>query len=164
DGGMQRAGVADAGGATVTNRVEAQLVQVGLEAGFLEVVGDDARTGRERGLHDGIDLEAAFNGLLREQTGGEHDTWIAGVRATRDGRDEHGAVANLALQRRYGRGHGIRAGTVQNHFALGHGIRAGGERGLLGNRFLTATAWMRGAASRERDNLAKLRAALAKAV
>jgi hypothetical protein len=38
DLGRERAGVADAGGAAVANDLEAELVEVGLEAGGLEVI------------------------------------------------------------------------------------------------------------------------------
>ena len=55
DVGGQRAGVADAGGAAVADGVEAELVEVLREAGFVVVVGDDAGAGRERGLDPGRD-------------------------------------------------------------------------------------------------------------
>ena len=48
--GGERAGVADAGGAAVADDVEAQLFEIGQQAGLLVVVGDDARAGSERGL------------------------------------------------------------------------------------------------------------------
>jgi hypothetical protein len=73
DVGGQRAGVADAGGAAVADDVEAQLFEVGEQAGFGVVVGDDAGAGGERGLDPGRDGEAFFDGLLGEQAGGDHD-------------------------------------------------------------------------------------------
>ena len=55
DGGgdlrRQRAGVADAGGAAEADEIEAELVEVGLQAGLVEIGGDDLRSGRQRGLH-----------------------------------------------------------------------------------------------------------------
>ena len=42
DDGIERAGIADAGGATVADDLEAELVEVGLQAGLVEVIGDDA--------------------------------------------------------------------------------------------------------------------------
>ena len=45
DLGMQRARVADARRATVTNDIETQLVEIGLQPGFREVVSYDARPG-----------------------------------------------------------------------------------------------------------------------
>ena len=47
----QRAGIADAGGAAEADEVEAELVEILLQAGLLEIFGDDLRAGRERGLH-----------------------------------------------------------------------------------------------------------------
>ena len=75
-GAAQRAGIADARRATVADEVEAELVEIRLQAGLVQIIGDDARTGRERRLDGGVHAEAAFDGLLREQTGGEHDAGI----------------------------------------------------------------------------------------
>ena len=50
----KRAGVADAGRAAVADEVEAERLEVGHEARVLEVVRDDLRAGRERGLHPGL--------------------------------------------------------------------------------------------------------------
>ena len=50
DLGRQVAGVADAGGAAVGGDVEAELLEVGQQAGLGQVLGDDARARRERGL------------------------------------------------------------------------------------------------------------------
>ena len=44
---MQRARVADASRATVTDDIETKLVEIGLQAGFCEVIGHDARPGGE---------------------------------------------------------------------------------------------------------------------
>ena len=91
---VERAGVADARRAAVADEVEAELVEIGREAGLLEVIRDDARTGRERRLHGRVHLQTFFHGLLREQTGGDHHARIAGVRAARDGGDQHRAGAD----------------------------------------------------------------------
>ena len=91
---MERAGVADAGRAAVADDVEPELVEIFLQAGLVQIIGDNARTRRERSLDRGIDRQAALDRLLREQTGGEHDTRVARVRATGDRRDEHAAVAD----------------------------------------------------------------------
>ena len=53
DGRVERAGIADAGRAAVADDLEAELVEVGLQAGLVEVIGDDARAGRERGFDRG---------------------------------------------------------------------------------------------------------------
>ena len=95
--GMERAGVADAGGAAVADGLEAELVEFLLQAGGFEVVGDDAGAGPERGLDEGRDGEALCVGLLGDQAGGEHDARVGGVGAARDGGDERRAVAELGV-------------------------------------------------------------------
>ena len=45
--GVKRARVADAGGAAVTNGLEAEFVEVGLKSCLLEIRGDDTGTGSE---------------------------------------------------------------------------------------------------------------------
>ena len=52
---MERPGVADAGRATVTDDVEAELIEIRLQSGLVRVIGDDARARRERSLHRRID-------------------------------------------------------------------------------------------------------------
>ena len=52
----QRAGVPDAGGAAVADEVELELVQVLVEPGLLQVLGDHGRARRERGLDPGLAL------------------------------------------------------------------------------------------------------------
>ena len=69
----QRAAVADAGRAAVADGVEADLFEVRVEAGLVEVVGDDARAGGEAGLDVRRDGEAFLDGLLGQQAGGDHD-------------------------------------------------------------------------------------------
>ena len=55
DGRVERAGVADAGGAAVADGLEAELVEFLGQAGGVEVVGDDAGAWSERGLDVGRD-------------------------------------------------------------------------------------------------------------
>ena len=47
----QRAGIADAGGAAEADEVEAERVEILLQAGLVEIFGDHLRARRERGLH-----------------------------------------------------------------------------------------------------------------
>ena len=67
DRGRQRARVADAGRAAVADQVEAELVEVRVEPGVLEVVGDDLRAGSQAGLDPGLGLEPVLDGLLGQQ-------------------------------------------------------------------------------------------------
>ena len=55
----ERARVADAGRAAVADEVEAELLERLEQAGALEVVDDDPRAGRERGLHPGLGAQPA---------------------------------------------------------------------------------------------------------
>ena len=94
---MERPGIADAGGATVTDEIESELIEIFLQPGLVEIIGNDARTWRERSFHRRIDAQSTLDRFFREQTRGEHHARIAGVRATRDRRDQHTAVSDLAL-------------------------------------------------------------------
>ncbi len=77
DGLGQRARVADAGRAAVAHGVEADGVQVLGEPCAIEVLGDDARTGRQRGLDPGLGGDAQVIGLLGDQARGDHHVGVA---------------------------------------------------------------------------------------
>ncbi len=81
DLGRQVAGIADAGRAAVSGDIEAESLEIGQQAGLLQVFGDHARARRERSLDVRRDLEAGFDRLLREQAGAEHHARVRRVRA-----------------------------------------------------------------------------------
>ena len=91
----QRTGIADAGGAAEADQVEAERVEILLQAGFLVVVGDHLRARRERGLDPRLDLEALGDGLAGQQAGRDHHARIGGVGAGGDRGDHHVAVAEI---------------------------------------------------------------------
>lgn len=91
---VERAGVANAGGAAVADGLEAELVELDLEAGLVEVIGHDAAAWAEAGFDGRLHGEALRVRFLGEQTGGEHDARIGGIRAACDGGDEHGAIGD----------------------------------------------------------------------
>ncbi len=93
----QWAGVADAGGAAVADDLEAERVEVGHEAGFDVVVGDDAGAGGEGGFDPGRGAEALLDGFFGEQAGGHHDVGVGGVGAGGDGGDDDGAVVEVGV-------------------------------------------------------------------
>ncbi len=93
-GADERAGIADAGRAAVADGLEAELVEIGLQPVLRQVVGHDARAGRERGLDRRSDLQAALDRLLRQQPRRQHDRRVGRVGAARDGRDQDAAVAD----------------------------------------------------------------------
>ena len=77
--------------------IESELIEISLQPGFVQIIGHDARSRRERSFHRRIDSQSALDRFLREQTGREHHARIARVGATGDRRDQHAAVADLAL-------------------------------------------------------------------
>ena len=93
-------GVADAGRAPVADEREPELVEVRREPGPVEVVGHDARAGRERGLHPRLRVEPGLDRLAREQPRGEHHARVRGVRAARDRGDHDAAVPDGRPRRR----------------------------------------------------------------
>ena len=57
--------IADAGGAAVAHQIEAQGIERRLQARLAQILGHHLGAGREGGLHPGLDLQAALQGLLR---------------------------------------------------------------------------------------------------
>ena len=95
DLGVERTGVADAGGAAVADSLEAQLVEVGLQTGLVQVVGDHPAARSQRRLHRRVELQALLNGLLGQQARGQHDRGVGGVGAAGDGGNEHRAMSDV---------------------------------------------------------------------
>ena len=93
----QRTGIADAGGAADGDEVVAELVEVLLQAGLVEILGDHLRAGRERGLHPRLDREALGHRLAGEQAGADHHARVRGVGAGGDRGDHHVAVAEIVV-------------------------------------------------------------------
>ncbi len=91
----QRSGITDAGGAAERHQVEAELVEVGLQAGFAQILGDHLRAGRKRGLDPGLGGEPFGHGFARQEPSAHHDARVRGVGARRDGRDHHIAMAEI---------------------------------------------------------------------
>ena len=91
----QRTAVADAGRAAVADEVEAKLIEIRVEAGLLQVVGDDLRSGREAGLDPRLARQALLHRLLRDQARADHHARVRGVRAAGDRGDHDRAVFEL---------------------------------------------------------------------
>ena len=89
NGRMERAGITNAGRASVTDGLKAELVKKGGQAGLVQIFGDYPAAWRQRGFNEVIDTEAAFDGFLGQQSGGKHHRRITGIRATGDGRNQH---------------------------------------------------------------------------
>src|SRR4030095_7460670 len=65
---MQRPRVADASRATVADEIESELVQICLESGLFQVIGNNARPGCERRFHARIDTQTTLDCFFRQQS------------------------------------------------------------------------------------------------
>src|SRR5205085_273622 len=97
DARVERAGVAYAGRTAVADQLEAEMVEVALEARLTVILRDDARAGRERRLDGRRDTQPALDRLLRQKPRGEHDAGVRGVRAGSYRCDDHVAVSEFGL-------------------------------------------------------------------
>ena len=95
----ERSGVPDARRAAVADDVEAELLEVRHEAGFVEVFRHDHRAGSETRLHPRTLPETRLDGLPGQEARTDHDGRIRRVRATRDRGDDHGPVVKGELVR-----------------------------------------------------------------
>ena len=107
--------------------LEAQAIEERLQARLGEVLAHHARARRERGLHPRLDAEAAFDRLLRQETGRQHDRRVGGVGARSDGGDHDVPMGQLVAGRSRGRrtnlAEPIRRRSIVHHLGLGQGIR-----------------------------------------
>src|SRR6266853_5085116 len=97
---VERPGVADASRAAVTDKVKPELVEIALQSRFLQIIGNDTRTRRQRCFHRRIHAQPALYRLFCKQTGRDHYARVARVCATRDGGDEYAAVADMTASAR----------------------------------------------------------------
>ena len=111
----QWAGIADAGGATIADGVEAERIEVRRETGLVEVGGDHQRAGRQAGLDPRLDLEAELIGLLGEDASADHDRRIGSIGARSNRRDHYCTVLHfdvVAVDRNRGGATGRAGGGV----------------------------------------------------
>ncbi|KFB74685.1 MAG: hypothetical protein AW06_004378 [Candidatus Accumulibacter cognatus] len=78
---VEVASVADTGRAAVTGEREAELGERRQETSFFQIIGDHPRAGSQRGLDVRLHAQALVDGLLRQQSGGDHYCRIAGIGA-----------------------------------------------------------------------------------
>ena len=95
DLGRERARVADARRAAVTDDVEAELRERLHETRLVVVVGDDERARRERRLHPGRNRQAARDRVPGEETRRDHHRRVRRVRARRDRGDHDCTVGEI---------------------------------------------------------------------
>ncbi len=72
----QRPGVADAGCAAIADEVEAEFVQIVLEATHFQIVSDDFGTRRQRCLDPGLGTQSLLDRFLGDQACGHHNARI----------------------------------------------------------------------------------------
>mmetsp|Transcript_6420 Transcript_6420/g.7198 ORF Transcript_6420/g.7198 Transcript_6420/m.7198 type:complete len:932 (-) Transcript_6420:12-2807(-) len=89
--------VSNARHAPVAGRLEAQRVQLLLQAGGVQVLRDHVGAGRQRRLHVRLHHQALLDGLLRHKAGGNEHARVRRVRARRDGGNDNAAVLDGRL-------------------------------------------------------------------
>ena len=94
---VQRAGVADAGGAAVADRLKPSASRSGGQAGLVQIFGDHLRARGQRGLHPGLRLQPLGVRLARHQAGGHQHRRVGGVGAGGDRGDHHVAMGQLVV-------------------------------------------------------------------
>ena len=120
DARIERAGVADAGRAAVADEVEAELVEIGLQPVFSRYSVTTREPGASEVFTDGLHCQAAFNGLLRQQAGGQHDARVGGVGAGGDRRDHHVAMSEIDRRASGTRRGGISSDAVGRRAVVHH--------------------------------------------
>ena len=91
----ERPRIADARGAAIADEVEADVVEVVLQPGLDQVVGDHLAPRRERGLDPRLGFQPQFVGLFGDEAGRDQHARVRGVGATGDRRDHHVAIADI---------------------------------------------------------------------
>ena len=72
----QRAGIADAGCASISGDAEAETVEELHQPSLLVILGHDARSGSNRRLHPGRRRETTLDRILRQDSGRHHDVGV----------------------------------------------------------------------------------------
>ncbi len=132
DGLRQRPGVADAGGAAVAHKVEAEGVQLALQAGGLQIVRHHLRSRCQRRLDPRLDREPQSVGVARQQPGGHQHAGVRRIGATGDGGDDDIAVPEAVVGSRH-RHRAVQAGNA----AAALFVHVGGGAGVVDGAFGT---------------------------
>ena len=90
---IQRAGIADAGGAAVAHEVETNGVKIFLQPGSVQIFRHHLAARGKRGFHPGFAGQAKRAGLAGHKTGGNHHIGIRGVGAGGDRGNHDRAIA-----------------------------------------------------------------------
>jgi hypothetical protein len=94
---IERAGVADTGGAAVAGQVEAERIEIALDIRLFQIVGHDLGARRQRGLHPRLDLETLFQRFAGNQARADQNGRVRGVGAGGDRGNHHIAIAEIMV-------------------------------------------------------------------
>ncbi len=94
---VQRAAHAVAGGAGEGHDAKAHLLQFGQQAGFFQIQLHGLGAGRQRAFHPRLAGQPGAVGIAGQQGGGDDVARVAGVGATGDRGDDHGAIGHQAI-------------------------------------------------------------------
>ena len=78
--GRQRPRIADASRAAITHEMKFQLLQIRQQTSRLQIVGHHFRSGRERSLHPGRDRQTFLDSFFCQQSRGDQNGRIRGIR------------------------------------------------------------------------------------
>ena len=94
----QRPAISDTRRTAITHRVKTQLLQIRRQTRLIEIIRHHARTRRQTRLHMCVNLQPLFHRLLRQQAGSHHHRGIARIGTTRNRRNHHRPVPELAIR------------------------------------------------------------------
>ena len=94
----QRPAIANTRRTTITHRMKTQLLQIRRQTRLIEIIRHHARTRRQTRLDMCVNLQPLFNRLLRQQTSGHHHRGITRIGTTRNRRNHHRPVPELAIR------------------------------------------------------------------
>ena len=139
DGGIERSGVPDAGGAAISDEMKPQLIQGRREVRRVQIVRHHLAAGCKTRLDPGLAVQAPLPCRLRKQPGSHHGRGIRGVGAACNGGYDHGAVRERVV----GSGHRNRpTGDVGQ---TGHGLFRGVQGDAVLRPFRSGDAGLHGA-------------------
>ena len=92
----QRTAVADAGGATVTDGVKTQLLEIRRQSRLVQILADHLGPGRKTRFDGRLDLQPSFHRSLGQQPGPDHHRRVGGVGAAGDRRNHDRTMSHLS--------------------------------------------------------------------
>ena len=94
----QRPAIANTRRTAIPHRMKTQLLQIRRQTRLIEIIRHHARTRRQTRLHMRVNLQPLLHRLLRQQASGHHHRRIARIGTTRNRRNHHRPVPQLAIR------------------------------------------------------------------